>query len=202
MKVERDNAPKFEKLKKQIETAGHYYGSDAPILTITEFSDYQCPHCSVLHSQLRKLVGETHGLKVMHKDYPMDHQCNPALKKPFHTEACKTALFVRCAGEQGRYWEAADLVFENQKQLKDPEIYNTMILALTLESKALHHCMNEDAVIKEALMTDIKEALTHRFRGTPVIIFEGTEQLVSNWAGGRLGQVVRDYIRKKRYQSK
>lgn len=198
LEIIRQNAPRFKELKTPIKLKGHHYGSDNPLLTIIEFSDYQCPHCSVLYKELKKISNEfKQEIKVIHKDYPMDNQCNPALKKPFHKFACKAAMFVRCAEKQDQYWQASDLVFENQKRLKDPEIFDEMTDQLKLDKIALDFCLN-DPEVKHSLFLEIKEGLRHKFRGTPIIIFDGKKQLVSNWSQGRLQKVIKNYIKGKK----
>lgn len=187
------NAPQFRELTPPVSLEGHAFGSNTPQLTIVEFSDYQCPHCKHLYEELKKLSQEFPGLKVIHKDYPMDHQCNPAVKKPFHTAACSAALFVRCAGEQGRSAEAVDLVFAHQTKLKDPEILKGFATQLGLVPGVLDTCL-QDPRIQDALAEDIQEGIKHRFRGTPIIIFDGVKQLESNWSGGRLRQMVKEFL--------
>ena len=42
--------------------AGHpYIGSATPRLSITEFADYQCPHCANAHVEMRELVAKNPG---------------------------------------------------------------------------------------------------------------------------------------------
>ena len=83
----------------------------API-TLIEFSDYQCPFCGRFFQNtlplLKKEYIETGTLKYVFRDFPL----------PFHKEAQKAAEAAQCAGDQGRYWEMHDLIFQNQKAMK------------------------------------------------------------------------------------
>ncbi|RJR20936.1 MAG: hypothetical protein C4581_02765 [Nitrospiraceae bacterium] len=82
---------------------------DAPV-TIVEFSDYQCPYCSRLQATLNQvLAAYPKDVKLVFKDFPLS----------FHQQAKNAAKAARAAGEQGKYWEMHDLIFENYAQLND-----------------------------------------------------------------------------------
>ena len=83
---------------------------DAP-LTIIEYTDYQCPYCarhvrSIL-PKIQKNYIDTGKVRYVLKDFPLS----------FHKLAAKAGEAGHCAGEQGKYWEMHDLMFENQKAL-------------------------------------------------------------------------------------
>jgi protein-disulfide isomerase len=85
-------------------------GNAGALITIVEFSDYQCPFCSRAHNtvvQLQKDYGDK--LRVVMKQNPL----------PFHPNAKPAALAALAAGEQGKYWEFHDKLFANQQQLDD-----------------------------------------------------------------------------------
>jgi len=85
--------------------------ADAPI-TIIEFSDYQCPFCERLYKatvvQLKKDYIDTGKVKLYYRDFPLTQ---------IHFGALKAAEAARCAGDQGKYWEFHNLVFENQSSI-------------------------------------------------------------------------------------
>jgi len=88
-------------------------GSKAALVTLVEFSDYQCPFCSRAHAtvqQLEKDYGEK--LRVVMKQNPL----------PFHNRAKPAAAAVLSAGEQGKFWEMHDKLFANQKALEDADL--------------------------------------------------------------------------------
>ncbi len=85
-------------------------GAASALVTIVEFSDYQCPFCSRAHNtvlQLEKDYGEK--LRVVMKQNPLS----------FHNRAKPAALAALAAGEQGKYWEMHDKMFANQQALED-----------------------------------------------------------------------------------
>lgn len=80
-------------------------------VTLVEFSDYQCPFCGRLYNgtilQLRKEYLDTGKAKLFYRDYPL----------PLHKGAQKAGEAARCAGDQGKYWQFHDVVFENQENI-------------------------------------------------------------------------------------
>jgi predicted DsbA family dithiol-disulfide isomerase len=75
----------------------------APV-TIIEFSDYQCPYCKRAQPTLQE-VQEKYGDQVsfVYKDLPL---------KQIHPQAQRAAEAAHCAGDQGRYWEYHDALFD------------------------------------------------------------------------------------------
>src|SRR5439155_23325006 len=88
-------------------------GSDSALVTVVEFSDYQCPFCSRAHAtvqQLEKDYGEK--LRVVMKQNPLS----------FHPFARPAATAAIAAGAQGKYWEMHDKMFANQQNLDEPSL--------------------------------------------------------------------------------
>jgi protein-disulfide isomerase len=88
-------------------------GSPDALITLVEFSDYECPFCSRAHVTVEKLR-EQYGnkLRVVMKQNPLS----------FHPRAKPAALAALAAGEQGKYWEMHDKLFANQKKLDDASL--------------------------------------------------------------------------------
>ena len=80
----------------------------APV-TILEFSDFQCPYC-VRARPVVNQVREAYGDKVrfVFRHFPLD----------FHAQAQKAGEAAACAGEQGKFWEMHDLLWENASKLQ------------------------------------------------------------------------------------
>jgi len=85
--------------------AGEKGNKDAKVI-IVEFSDFQCPYCSRYAIETYPQIIQNYGDKVRYlfHDYPL----------PFHGNAQKASEVAHCAGEQGKYWEMHDLLFQNQ----------------------------------------------------------------------------------------
>jgi protein-disulfide isomerase len=88
-------------------------GSADALVTLVEFSDYQCPFCSRANTtveQLQKDYGSK--LRVVMKQNPLS----------FHPRAKPAALAALAAGEQGKYWEYHGKLFANAKALEDKDL--------------------------------------------------------------------------------
>ena len=83
------------------------------LVTIVVFSDFQCPFCGrvvpTLH-QIEKAYGGD--VRVAFKHQPL----------PFHREAPLASEYALAAGEQGKFWEMHDKLFENQKALSQDDL--------------------------------------------------------------------------------
>src|SRR5438093_1453862 len=98
-------------------TAGeeHVKGPEDAAITIVEFSDFQCPHCAEAFPELRKLLRSRSDVRLVFRHYPLDSSCNTSLPVPLHPNACLAAIAAECAGDQGRFWEYHDVLFENHE---------------------------------------------------------------------------------------
>jgi protein-disulfide isomerase len=91
---------------------GDYYegAKDAPV-TIIEYSDFQCPYCARFYTdtlpQIRTDYIDTGKVKLIFRNFPLS----------FHANAQKAAEAVLAAGEQGKFWEMHDKLFENSNAL-------------------------------------------------------------------------------------
>ena len=90
-------------------------GPDDALVTIIEFSDFQCPFCSRANPTLDK-VAEEYGKKVrvVFKHQPL----------PFHKDARLASKYALAAGKQGKFWQMHDKLFANNKALKESDLKN------------------------------------------------------------------------------
>ena len=72
-----------------------------------EWADFQCPYCVRSQRLLEELVAERDDVRVVFKHFPLS----------FHPAALPAALAVEAAGEQDRFWEMHDALFELGKDI-------------------------------------------------------------------------------------
>jgi predicted DsbA family dithiol-disulfide isomerase len=160
---------------------GHnWIGAEKPELVITEYSDYECPFCRKAHEVVRKLVRERKDwLRLVHVHVPLDHSCNPMLKKPFHRHACDCARAAICADRQDYFWEMNDALFIRRGGL-DAGGLTVLAGRLGLDEGAFRTCM-KDLETEKVLQHDIQECREvakecrkmGRGFGTPTFTVEG-----------------------------
>ncbi len=88
--------------------------SDAPV-TLTVYSDFQCPSCGLFARQteprLRSTYVEQGKLKIVYHDAAFQG----AKAGAAYDESVEPAAAARCAGEQNLFWQFHDWLFANQK---------------------------------------------------------------------------------------
>jgi protein-disulfide isomerase len=86
--------------------------ANAPV-TLTVFSDFQCPYCSRLVPFIDDLQGKNPTqLRIVFKQFPLR----------MHNMALPAALASLAAREQGKFWPMHDLLFANFNQLSEEKI--------------------------------------------------------------------------------
>jgi protein-disulfide isomerase len=86
---------------------------DGALVTIVEYSDFQCPYCSRLANSLKQISEEyPDDVRVVFKHFPLQ----------MHQQAKPASEAVLAAHAQGKGWEMHDLVFENAKALSNEDL--------------------------------------------------------------------------------
>jgi protein-disulfide isomerase len=99
--------------RKRVPLSGESKGPADALVTIVEFSDFQCPFCGRVNPTLSKLMKEYPGkIRVFFKHFPL----------AFHQDAPLASQAALAAGAQGKFWEMHDKLFENQQSLKRPDL--------------------------------------------------------------------------------
>jgi uncharacterized membrane protein/protein-disulfide isomerase len=150
-----------------------WIGAENPVLEITEFSDYQCFQCRKMHSYLRTLVARhPDKIRLIHRNYPMDHEINPIVKEPFHVGSGQMALLAIHGAVNGKFLEMNDLLFAKGATgqsilLKD--IAEETGMDLRLLATALKH----EPYIQH-LQFEIRQGMKLGIIGTPSYLINGS----------------------------
>jgi len=113
-----DSAAKAELIQRIIAPSTHGSGPlgnvSAPIM-IVEFGDYQCNSCGIFHRETKNAVVsnlvDTGKARLLFKDYTLnDYILQPRGGSTLAAEA------AYCAGDQGKFWEYHDTLFDNQER--------------------------------------------------------------------------------------
>lgn len=143
-------------------------GPEDAAVTIVEFSEYQCPFCKKYIDESYVKIMEEYGDEVRYifRDYPLG----------FHQHAQKTAEAARCAGDQGKYWEYHDKLFEEQ-EIWTAESDSTETLvgyagSLGLDSGEFSECL-ASGKFGEAVKSDFELGQRVGVSGTPSFFVNG-----------------------------
>jgi len=134
---------------------------DAPV-TIVVFSDYECNACSYFHSELDQLFEKNkNNLRIIFRhDIVATHQ--------FSKNAAIAAL---CAGEQNKFWEYTDVLFENQENLDADSLIDYAKIA-KIDLSEFKQCI-QDNLVEKILQADMNEVDRLGIEKTPAIFING-----------------------------
>jgi protein-disulfide isomerase len=131
----------------------------SPGLVLIEVSDFQCPYCG---EGFRDVLPQIHGkfvqtgkVELIFLDLPLQ----------MHPNAFKAAEAAACAGDQKKFWEMHDLLFDHQRELS-PEQLPGYAGELGLDVPAFQACLSSG---KHAagIRQHIRTANSLGLRGTP-----------------------------------
>jgi len=92
----------------------HIFGKSDAVVTLIEYSDFQCPACRTYYYFVDKLLNSTTSVRVVYRHFPL----------PQHPNAIPAALAFEAASVQGKSFEMYKMIFENYDQwveLTDPK---------------------------------------------------------------------------------
>jgi protein-disulfide isomerase len=135
---------------------------DAPV-TLVEFTDFHCPFCGKAVATLKDVMREYDGkIRWVFRDFPI---------ASLHPRAPKAAEAARCAGEQGRFWEYHDLLFESQSPATI-EDFRRSAEQLKLDLKSFGQCL-DSGKHQAAVEADVQEGARLGVTGTPTFFING-----------------------------
>lgn len=155
--------------------AGSSYilGNKSAPVTVTVFSDYQCPFCAKVDPIMAEIIKDPElkdKVNVVFKHFPLS----------FHKDAKPAAKAALAAGEQGhdKFWAMSNKIFENQGQGQfTQENFTKWAKAIGLNvAKFTADLKNNDAKYEEEIKKDMELGIkVANVRGTPSIYVGGWE---------------------------
>lgn len=135
---------------------------NAPV-TITEFSDYQCPFCARSEPIINDVLKEyPEKVRFVYKHFPL---------VSIHPQAMPAAKAAVAAQKQGKFWEMHEKLFANQREL-GPEQFKKYAQEIGLDLTRFEHDMNSEETQKK-IQDDMALAQQVGIRGTPTIFVNG-----------------------------
>ncbi len=128
-------------------------------VTIVEFYDFQCPHCRMAASKVAELVKEHKGVRLVHKQYPLE----------FHPMAKEAAIAALAAHKQGKFLTLHDRFFEDQDKLSKEHI-EKVCKELGLDMTRL---AADKAAASKLVRQDYAEGDSADIEGTPSFFVNG-----------------------------
>jgi protein-disulfide isomerase len=160
-------APVFKEQEVSIGSSP-FMGETNATVTLIEYSDYQCPYCArhyrVVMPTLVSEYIETGKLKYVMRENPI-----PAL----HRQAFNASLAALCAGDQDKYWDMHNLLFDNQKTLTVDSM-KSLGEDLGLDTAAFNECLDSEKY-KDRVNEDLASGAKLGVSGTPGFVIGLTD---------------------------
>lgn len=142
--------------------------ADARVIVL-EVSDFQCPVCRRAYEPLKQLASDFPGqVRVVFKQNPLK----------MHRNALNAAAASMAAARQGRFWEYADRLFQNQSALSEDDLAR-YASEMGLDMARFRKDYRDPALRARAL-AEGEAAMGLGARGTPSFFVNGRMQV--GWA--------------------
>jgi len=148
--------------KTTVSTGNNIKGNPDASITIIEFSDFECPFCKKFHIILNQILDEyPHEVNWVYRHLPSN----------FHPEARLAAEASECAAEQGKFWEFAEKLFENQVEL-GKSLYQESAADLKLNMEQFNSCLSSRKY-EDKVEADYQDAIKMEIQEIPASLVNG-----------------------------
>jgi len=140
----------------------HIRGSKDAKLIIYEYGDFECPFCGRAAPTVAQ-ISSTYGkdVAIVYRHFPLS----------FHPSARPAALASECAGEQGKFWEYHDILFEHQTALAKSNLVD-YAKQLKLDEKKFTSCL-DSSKYADKVDADFASGQAAGVTGTPSFFING-----------------------------
>jgi protein-disulfide isomerase len=147
-------------------------GNPKAAVTLVEFTDFQCPNCAVAQPVFDKLLAEYGDrVRLVVRDFPLSQ----------HADALKAAEAAEAARAQGKYWEYAAMLFNNQNALGVDQL-KQYATKLGLD-RAKFDAALDGGKLTEQVRRDVIEGERVGVNGTPAVFVNGRRAADHSYEG-------------------
>lgn len=146
----------------------HVKGNPDAAVTLTEYSDLQCPACASFQPAITEVLN-TYGdqLRFEYRHFPL---------LTIHPHALEAAIAAEAAGQQGKFFEFHDVLFAKQSEWSGvavPQTYFAQYAAdLELDVELFRRHLRS-SLIEEKVRAEFAEARALGLTGTPTFLLNG-----------------------------
>lgn len=158
-----------------VEVKDHIKGNIDAVVTLTEYSDFQCPACAAFQPAVKQAL-EDHpdNLRLEYKHFPL----------PIHPLAESAARAAEAAGQQDAFFAYHDLLFENQTTWSNTANPTTLFykyandLGLDMDQFKRHY---NSSILRDRVRSHGSEAVSLGLTGTPTFFLNGERMLIETY---------------------
>jgi protein-disulfide isomerase len=158
----------------------HIFGNPDALVTLVEYSDFECPFCKRFHPTVVKLMeNNLDNLRWVYRHFPLDFH-NPGAQKQAEASECVAEI----NGNEA-FWKFADFIYQRTKSNgKGLPLDNLRPLAeeVGVDGETFSECMDSGkmaARVKEDIDNGVRIGVT----GTPAAVFTNQKGEVRIIAG-------------------
>lgn len=147
---------------------GEKIGSDSAKVKVVEFSDFECPACLTAEPFAKRIRSsyQPDQVQFIYRHFPLMQ----------HRHSRVAAALAEAAGQQGKFWEMHDKLFETQTQWSPMDnataFFMDLVKQLDLDETKIRQDM-ESGAIKSKVEADTAEANRLRINQTPTFLVNG-----------------------------
>ncbi len=150
-------------------------GDPKALVTLTEFSDFQCPYCKEFWSSTQGQV-ETAYVDTG-KVYFVDRSAGNWVSRNSGsggTESQDAAMAAYCAADQNKFWPMHDALFANNRDVEEqgsfsPRRLQEIAQSVGLDMNAFNSCISSNKYLNQ-VNQDFQDAQTAGITGTPFFV--------------------------------
>jgi len=164
---------------------------NAPI-TLVEFGDYQCPMCGYFAPIVQEV------LKRYPKEVRLEFHHYPLVG--LHQWAMTAALAAEAAGDQGKFWEMHDLIYQNQEKWSRSQNAETDFVSyanqLGLNVNQFMQSMRSPDT-QQRVLQDVVRAREGNINETPTFFLNGQKVTDKPTNADQFSKLIQDALPKK-----
>lgn len=154
----------------------HIKGDSEAIVTLTEYSDFQCPACAAFQPVLDDVFAQYgDSLKFEYKHFPL----------PMHPVAEPAARAAEAAAQQDKFFQYHDLLFANQEVWSNAAnpvaFFNQYAEELDLDVDQFKRNYGS-SMIRDRVREEANEARGLGLTGTPTFFLNGEKMVINTYA--------------------
>lgn len=101
-------------MQTPVSNRDHIRGDEYAPVTLLQYGDYECPVSRKVYRVIQALYQNAEGkIGYAYRHFPLTK---------VHPHAMQAAISAEAAGEQDKFWEMHDMLFQNQKHLEDEDL--------------------------------------------------------------------------------
>ena len=167
------SAPTPEIVDRVPDEQGHVLGAANAPVTVVEFADFQCSYCASAELIVKQVLSQyPDKIRFVYRHFPLTG---------IHPYAMQAANASECAGNQNKFWEMHDRIYDRQGEF-DKEGFSSGEFFLNIASEIgvnnvkFENCINNDS-FHDYVIQDISDGLRYGVNGTPTF-FVNREKVV------------------------